>query len=526
MNAQTTDYEAYFGAKNSSTEFTVTAGGKFERPVLSVTEGGKSIRSKFSYRWYIDGKADKDLIDVNGKKSTVDDKTGSSVQYLYGVVTIGNKTGSFTVNVVLTPVDKTKYTGRTVSFKVNVVAPELSYSVTQGAQKLTDESTLTLNTYYKSNPWGAGGDWKSVSMALPKVAVSSTVDGFSSDVTKNFEVSYSFATGDKFTVDTKAGTFSSTAGEKEASGTMTITVKPKKDSKVDWTKTYGDNPQTFTVNVKSVPLTAGNTIATTFSFPERVEYHVRSYREKKNGTWIFNEDDVPIQKPVIKDAYGNDVSYAYDFTLGYYKDNEFKESNSIPGQSVYYNYSGNPLDNYPEGGQQWDGWHYSANKNTNELICYNNFVFNHSTVHTTDDYIVAVKATVKDDYKKIYAEPSDMTKVLDAPVEGMLYGEEKKGQEKKNVYYLHNNEYVYRALKHAPQLDFTPDPTKVDIQMANGFELTPTTRFILEGVFKYPVKFGAPVETDSLLYSGANGFEKFWYCFLTLAQKIFTFLTT
>ena len=457
------------------------------------------------------------MVDVNGKKSTVDDATGSSVQYLYGVVTIGNKTGSFKVNVVLTPVDKTQYVSKTVSFTVNVKAPELSYSVTQGAQKLTDESTLTLNTYYKSNPWA--GVWESVSMALPKVAVSSTVDGFSSDVTKNFEVSYSFATGDKFTVDDKTGTFSSTAGKDEASGTMTITVTPKKDTKVDWTRTYGGTPQTFTVNVKSVPLTAGNTIPTTFSFPERVEEHVRYYRVKKNGSWTWKDDDVPIQKPVIKDAYGNDVSYAYNFKLGYYDDNgNFVESGTIPGQSVYYRYSGDPLDDYPKGGQGDGGWHYSASKNTNQLTCWNidYFKFNNASARTTDDYIVAIKATVKDDYKKIYAaEPSDMTTKLEKPVEGMFYGEE-KGEEK-NVYNLHNNEYVYRALKHAPQLDFTPDPSTVDIQMANGFELNPTNRFILEGVFKYPVKFGAPVETDSLLYRKSD----FSYCFFVPDENNF-----
>lgn len=73
-----------------------------------------------------------------------------------------------------------------------------------------------------------------------------------------------------------------------------------------------------------------------------------------------------------------------------------------------------------------------------------------------------------------------MTKVLDGQVNGMLYGEERKGEEKQNFYKLHNNEYVYRALKHAPQLDFTPDPSTVDIPMANGFELNPTNRFILE----------------------------------------------
>lgn len=522
VNAQTEDYKAYFGAENSSTEFTVTAGGKFERPVLSVTEGGKSIRSKFSYRWYIAGKTDKDLVNVNGKKSTVDDGTGSSVQYLYGVVTIGDKTGTFKVNVVLTPVDKTKYVSKTVSFTVNVKAPELSYSVTQGAQKLTDESTLTLNTYYKSTSWGAGGDWKSVSMALPKVAVSSTVDGFSSDVTKNFEVRYSFATGDKFTVNNEAGTFSSTAGEKEASGTMTITVTPKKDTKVDWTKTYGDITKPFTVNVKSVPLTDGNTIATTFSFPERVEEHVRYYRVKENGSWTWKDDDVPIQKPVIKDAYGNDVSYAYNFKLGYYDDNgNFVESGTIPGQSVYYRYSGDPLDDYPED-KPWEGWHYKKSENTNQLTCYNidYFKFNNASARTTDDYIVAIKATVKDDYKKIYAaEPSNMTTKLEKPVEGMFYGEE-KGEEK-NVYNLHNNEYVYRALKHAPQLDFTPDPTTVDIQMANGFELNPTNRFILEGVFKYPVKFGAPVETDSLLYRKSD----FSYCFFVPDENNFNNLS-
>lgn len=512
--AQKTDYKAYFGAEGSSTEFTVTAGGKFERPVLSVTDGSKSLRSKFSYRWYIDGKTDENLVEVNGKKSTIDDVTGSSVQYLYGVVTIGNRTGTFKVNVVLTPVDPTKYDSKTVSFTVNVESPTLSYTATYGSQVLNDgESTLTLNTYFDKT----ANAWKSVNMALPKFAIKSTVDEFTSDVTNNFDISYSFAKDDKFTADVNAGTFASTAGENTAEGTMTITAKPKKDDSVDWTKTYGDITQTFTVKVKSVPLSDGKTIATTFSFPERVEEHVRYYRVKKNdGSWVWQNDNVPIQKPVITDAYGNDVSEAYNFTLGYYNGDKFVESTEIPGQDVYYNYSGNPLDDYPENGAKWDGgWHYKTFTNDNKLTCYNlsDFKFGNNTARTTDDYIVAIKATVKDAYKNIYAEPSNMTDKLSEPVEGMLYGEEKAGSEKKNVYNLHNNEYVYRALKHAPQLVFTPDPTSMDVPMANGFELTPTTRFIIEGAFKYPVKFDAPVATDSLLYSGANGFEKFWYCF-------------
>ena len=434
VNAQTTDYEAYFGAKNSSTEFTVTAGGKFERPVLSVTDGSKSIRSKFSYRWYIDGKTDENLVEVNGKKSTIDDVTGSSVQYLYGVVTIGNRTGTFKVNVVLTPVDPKTYDSKTVSFTVKVDPPTLSYTATYGSQVLNDgESTLTLNTYYDKT----ANAWKSVNMALPKFAIKSTVDEFTSDVTNNFDITYSFAKDDKFTADVNAGTFASTAGENTAEGTMTITAKPKNDGSVDWTKTYGDITKTFTVNVKSDPLSGGKTIATTFSFPERVEEHVRYYRVKKNdGSWVWQNDNVPIQKPVITDAYGNDVSEAYNFTLGYYKGDEFVESYEIPGQDVYYKYSGNPLDDYPENGAKWDGgWHYKAFPNDNKLTCYNlsDFKFGNSTVRTTDDYIVAIKATVKDAYKNIYAEPSNMTDKLSEPVEGMLYGEEKAGSEKQNV---------------------------------------------------------------------------------------------
>lgn len=526
------EYKAYFGSSEGSTiELTATTGQtSFTRPSLTVNDqSNKSIRSKFAYRWYIEGQDQNITTDTDGKRITTDPVTGSTIQLLYGVIKIGNKYGDFTVSVHLIPVDNTLYKEKNVTFKVKVNAPTLSYNLTSSGKDLTSgASTLTINTFQKQkSQWDHTLEWSSVALPLPRVTITHDLNGTTYDDTEDFYITPSFAEGNKFKID--GTTFSSTAQDKNAEGILTITAKPKPEK----ISTYGNITKTFNVNVKSEPLSNGTKMTTTFKFPKQIEEHYRYYRYRKSNdeAWQWMNNPIAIQKPVISDSHGNDVTFAYNLTLGYYDNDNFVPSNEIGGQDVFYKYSDDPLDDYPAGGSIWDGgWHYKAYHNTQKMTDYGNFNrgFDEPSTRYPDDYIVAVKAEVKPEYSQVYQnEPTGMSDKITTPVEGMLYGKEKEEYKNQNVYTLHNNEYIYRNYKHAPKIKFTPDPNSSDIQMAQEITLTPSTRFIVEGVFPYELEYGSPVATDSLLYGGGkNGYDGFSYSFFVPDDMNFNLLSS
>lgn len=76
--------------------YTVTAGAAyFSRPSVTVEDSkGNPIRSKFKLIWTVeksDGNTPPESVDEDGKRIYTDPVTGTSVQVVYGAVTIGDK---------------------------------------------------------------------------------------------------------------------------------------------------------------------------------------------------------------------------------------------------------------------------------------------------------------------------------------------------------------------------------------------------------------------------------------------------
>lgn len=80
---------------SSTNDYTVTAGAAyFSRPSVTVEDSkGTPIRSKFKLIWTVensDGSTPRS-VDEDGKRIYTDPVTGTSVQVVYGAVTIGDK---------------------------------------------------------------------------------------------------------------------------------------------------------------------------------------------------------------------------------------------------------------------------------------------------------------------------------------------------------------------------------------------------------------------------------------------------
>lgn len=126
----------------------------FTRPTLSVTDPNtkKPIRGKFIERWSIkdkDGKTVTTSETVDNRVKFTDPTTGTKVSLLYGLDSIGNRAGTFTVVDSLLPLPRYKdqYTEAEASYKVTVSSPTVTAEYYNGSTKLTGESTLQIYNY-------------------------------------------------------------------------------------------------------------------------------------------------------------------------------------------------------------------------------------------------------------------------------------------------------------------------------------------------------------------------------------------
>lgn len=144
-------------ARFNSDVLNVTVGQlTFTRPTLSVTDpkSGKPIRGKFVERWSItdkDGKTVTTSETVDHRVKFTDPTTGTKVSLLYGLDSIGNKTGTFTVVDQLLPLPRyqSQYTETEASYKVTVSSPTVTVEYYNGSTLLngTPANSLQLFTY-------------------------------------------------------------------------------------------------------------------------------------------------------------------------------------------------------------------------------------------------------------------------------------------------------------------------------------------------------------------------------------------
>lgn len=528
--------------------YTVTAGAAyFSRPSVTVEDNsGTPIRSKFKLIWTVeksDGNTPPESIDEDGKHIYTDPVTGTSVQVVYGAVTIGDKVGDVKIKVTAVPMSAYEDTYSTASntYTIHVIAPEIKYVISESDQAITTESTnskpINVYTYYNKNVY------TSMKRALPKMYLWHQVNDITISDNEKYDVSYSFADGDKFEV--KDSNFIAKAAEirnskDDVRGTLTITATPK-----DGYDTNIYKKITYTVYVQATYLDGSKKLKTYIKFRKNGEAcneqtHYRVYRDNNKQT--IREYKTPIEMPyaVVVDELGNDVTNAYVLSYGSYKNGEFKNG-LVYGQDVIHTYSQDPLDSY-------DKWKYYKDNVNNAAISVDshtsdatyrmsavyNGVDNSMASTQPDDYIVTVRAFVKrpndqnlqklgwwhdpdntvPNFSGLYADTAEAEPIND--INGMLYSTNNENKYTN----LKSNNLVLHLMKRAAEIQFTPDLSSVTL--ANGAVMTPTNRFHVLGILNDNTM--PALRNDSIKLNGSKNFnggdDGFSYCVFIPSDRL------
>lgn len=554
--------------KFSTKEFTTEVGGSITQPTLEITEEGSTtpIRSRFKYTYSIvqltpksDGTFEEKDIDfdgqtkVNGKYAVVDPTTGSSVQYRYGAVVIGGKSGTFKVKVKVSPTVRWEdtYSDTYATYTVTVKSVSPTLTVTTGQRTLTtDDNAVALYSKVEGfNDWSGNHQgklrykWKPIANERP----SYTIRYGKTDYSGYYKVSYSISPEStyelSYTNNSEGESVLSGYQVKETTtdeatitypqGTLTITATPTEEGK----KTVGDAVLSFniTLNGKGLGTSSENKVKTYISFSKHEMKHYRftnrSDDNSINGPVSSDYTYTDMLVPTIVDENGNDVTYLYNLNYGSYDKEGHLNKSFIYGQDVFYKYSDEPWDSY-------DQWTYSTHTNNAYMSAWEQTAIPTVMVASLtagsypdawgapDDYIITSTPELKQwnlpnpsDYDKIkiYENTPELRKNSEGKeneytVKGMFYGKEKDAngvsQKNTNVYTLKDNQFVFHLYKHSPQLLFTPDPKTVVI--ANNFKMKPENRFHVKGYFKDETM--PSLKTDSMFYNSSLGYRKFSYC--------------
>ena len=473
----------------SKNSYMVTVGEKdFEVPTIIITDkNGNNITSRFSRTYNIEGGTQ--LTDEQGNVTKPvtwqDATTGTTVQERYGNVTIGSKTGKVTVNINFTPIGiyADKYNSISAQYTIQVNAPEnINSTLSLNGNTIADKATLNISTGKD-----AYNNIKSGSIALPELKLTYTNDNDVYDITQYYDIDYTLddTKGGVFSLDKTNKTLTSTASN-DAETTLTLKATPK----ADYASVYGDNPYTFTFPVKSSFISTDKKLKTYISFKEHVQ---EVY--KAPGTFNY-------YIPVITDEHGNDITSLYKSNNTWNVSTQWNSGDltyTVDFKNIYKG-SENPYDKGTLfAGKTVD---YSSIDNPGQIIFYGDGhaqLWSGAEYVRPDDYIITVTAKAPTGYENIYDDPvvkdETTTPVTMTPYQGQPESLSRR-------YELKANQYVLNVMKNAPQISFTPDPSKVTL--AEGMTMTSGNRFDVKGYFP-----NVQAPTDSCLYENND----FWYTY-------------
>lgn len=537
---------------SSTNDYTVTAGtAYFSRPSVTVEDNsGTPIRSKFKLIWTVeksDGNTPPESIDEDGKHIYTDPVTGTSVQVVYGAVTIGDKVGDVKIKVTAVPMTAYADTYSTASktYTIHVTAPEIKHSVIQNGMEITSDDTEKdpVNVYTYLDKAKNPNVYTSMKRELPKIVLWHESNDIRILDNDKYNISYKFADGDKFEVVTKDSCFIAKATEigsatDEVKGTLTITATHKDG--VD-ANIYKDI--TETIHVKAKFLDGTKKLKTYIKFVKNgketyEQTHYRIYRDDNKQT--IRQYKTPVEMPyaVVVDELGNNVTDAYVLSYGSYKDGKF-QNGLVYGQDVIHKYSADPLDAY--GG--WKDYKNVANEaaigvssHTSDATYSMAGVTSSGLMASThpDDYIVTVKAYVKNpnnqklhdlgwwvdadgtspNFSTIYEDTAEATSIDN--IKGMLYSTDNTNEYTN----LKSNNLVFHVMKRAAEIQFTPDPSSVTL--ANGAVMTPVNRFHVLGILKDNTM--PALRNDSIKLNGSKNFyggdDGFSYCVFIPSDRL------
>lgn len=473
----------------SKNSYMVTVGEKdFEVPTIIITDkNGNNITSRFSRTYKIEGGTQ--LTDEQGNVTKPvtwkDATTETTVLERYGNVTIGGKTGMVTVTIDFEPygVYADKYKEATASYTIEVQAPtNVTATLTHNGDPIDDKTPLNIST-------GKKDEWNTQSgfTALPELKLTYEQNNDTYDITKYYDIDYTLGdnVGQVFSLDKTNKKLISTATT-DAETKLTLTAKPK----ADYASVYGDNPYTFTFPVKSSFISTDKKLKTYISFKEHVQ---EVY--KAPGTFNY-------YIPVITDEHGNDITSLYKSNNTW---NVSTQGNS--GDLTYtvdfkniYKDSENPYDHETKFAERTVD--YSSIDNPGQIRFYGDGhaqLWSGAEYVRPDDYIITVTAKAPTGYENIYDDPvvkdETTTPVTMTPYQGQPESLSRR-------YELKANQYVLNVMKNAPQIAFSPDPSKV--KLAEKMEMTSGSRFDVKGYFP-----NVQAPTDSCLYEKND----FWYTY-------------
>lgn len=478
----------------SKNSYMVTVGEKdFEVPTIIITDkNGNNITSRFSRTYNIEGGTQ--LTDEQGNVTKPvtwqDATTGTTVQERYGNVTIGSKTGKVTVNINFTPIGiyADKYNSISAQYTIQVNAPEnINSTLSLNGNTIADKATLNISTGKD-----AYNNIKSGSIALPELKLTYTNDNDVYDITQYYDIDYTLddTKGGVFSLDKTNKTLTSTASN-DAETTLTLKATPK----ADYASVYGDNPYTFTFPVKSSFISTDKKLKTYISFKEHVQ---EVY--KAPGTFNY-------YIPVITDEHGNDITSLYKSNNTWNVSTQWNSGDltyTVDFKNIYKG-SENPYDKaitFAQGTVD-----YSSSDNPGQIEFHNDGQarlwagkdYSHSLSYVRpDDYVITVTATAPSGYENIYEAPVPKKGTTTVTMDSY------QGQPDTlhRTYELQSNQYLLNVMKRAPQISFTPDPSKVTL--AEGMTMTSGNRFDVKGYFP-----NVQAPTDSCLYENND----FWYTY-------------
>lgn len=456
------------------------------KPTLSVTDPttGKSIRGKFVESWSIQ-EASTEITEDNRVKY-VDNTTGSKVSRLYGLESIGNKAGTFTVIDVLTPQKRyaDKYNSVTATYTVTVKAPTVTAEYYNGSTLLNAESALQIYNYKDQN----GGD-KYTSIPVPTAKFYYKLDNSTYDVTSYYDYNYDVTEG--FSKDYNNIITASKVGD----GTLTITATPKDDYKA----MLGSESIVTKIDLKSTH--RDDKIKTYITFAQK-DYDVLRYRNMP-GDFLEHKSYSP--DIIIKDELGNDItSLVVSKTSKQFFTASYKE------QNAYNKYSTDPNDAVKNGQESYalkDEHTGGIGSTSVEFVDGKIKVLIDNHDHP-DDYIITVSFQ-DPGYAKwnevfgqngIYEYPQANTET--STVEGQFYSQNSADQ-----YTVQSNQVVLRVHKRAPEIKLTPDPST--ISFAQGYTMTQFNRFDISCLFHDPYEPSDPDQVRHALDT-EDGFQ-YWF---------------
>ena len=474
----------------SKNSYMVTVGEKdFEVPTITITnkKKGNNITSRFSRTYKIEGGTQ--LTDEQGNVTKPvtwkDATTGTTVLERYGNVTIGGKTGTVTVQIDFTPLDAyaDKYNSTSAQYTIQVKAPtDVTATLTHNGNTIADGATLNIST--GQNQWGSTQNGFT---ALPELKLTYVQNYDTYDITEYYDIDYTLG-------DTKGGVFSLDMTNKkltskattDAETTLTLTAKPK----ADYTSVYGDKSYTFTFKVKSSFISTDKKLKTYISFKEH-----KQEVYKAPGTFNY-------YIPVITDEHGNDITSLYKSNGTWNVTTQWNSGDltyTVDFKNIYKE-SENPYDHETKFAERTVD--YSSIDNPGQIRFYGDGhaqLWSGAEYVRPDDYIITVTAKAPTGYENIYDDPvvkdETTTPVTMTPYQGQPESLSRR-------YELKANQYVLNVMKNAPQIAFSPDPSKV--KLAEKMEMTSGSRFDVKGYFP-----NVQAPTDSCLYEKND----FWYTY-------------